>query len=106
MGGTITGISSTMTIPDKLIPIPLKQSLWTQLIDHFIDPDEGKTYKEVGSHVRCGTLAEPIFPLDLNVTWSPELRLSIFFSMILKPKLMESQMNFAEKILRSSKTKT
>jgi len=90
----------------RLEPIPLKESLWKQLIERYIDPDVGKTYKEVGRSVKYGTRDEPIiFPGPGGVTYSPEVRLSVYFSKILRPKLLETQRTFAQEILSSSKVK-
>jgi len=66
-------------------PAPLPDSLWKKLVERYIDPDEGKSYKEVGYIERLGTKAAPGAASRLK--WSPEMRLSHYFSRILFPQI-------------------
>jgi len=66
-------------------PAALPDGLWKRLIERYTDPDEGKSYKDVGSLNRLGTRTHPIY--ESPHKFSPEVRLSHYFSQILFPML-------------------
>lgn len=72
---------------DKLRPAPLPDALWKRLIERYIDPDERKSYKDVGKLDRLGTKSHPYSSEPGKKTWSPEVRLSHYFSQVLYPQI-------------------
>ncbi len=92
-----------------LVPAPLSPTLWKRLIERYQDPDEGKSYKEVGNRLRLGTKHVPGFTEEDTKElqkkfgrprgggWSPEVRLSFYFSTILYPKINSENIHILEK---------
>lgn len=68
-------------------PAPLPEGTWPKLTERYIDPDEGKSYAEVGAIDRLGTKDAPFF--NPGGRYGPELRLSHYFSQILYPRINE-----------------
>ena len=66
-------------------PAPLPGVLWKSLVERYIDPDEGKSYKDVGPLERLGTKAASA--AGSRDKWSPEVRLSHYFSQVLYPQI-------------------
>jgi len=71
-------------------PAPLPSNVWKRLIERYIDPTARKTYKELGPTGYLGPLTEAnpngYGPLGSTI-WSPEIRLSYYFSKVLFPQL-------------------
>jgi hypothetical protein len=84
--------------PSKLAlsiePASLPQGLWKRLIERYIDPDEGKTYKEVGEINRLGTKQHAY---EERYKYPPELRLSHYFSQELYPKVKNENAEIFQK---------
>ncbi len=92
-----------------LLPAPLPPTLWKRLIERYQDPDERKSYKEVGNRLRLGTKDEPYFTEEITKEfqkkfglpnrggWSPEVRLSFYFSNILYHKFYKENIDILEK---------
>jgi hypothetical protein len=86
----------TIKGPPTLIEAPLPEGLWNRLIGRYIDPDEGRSYKDVGYVDRLGTNAYPYIIIPKHPSsmrnpgeggWGPKVRLSHYFSQILYPKI-------------------
>jgi hypothetical protein len=88
--------ASKLEMPLKEAPLP--KGLWNRLIERYIDPDEGKTYKEVGAIGRLGTKQQPDFTNDPKL-WGfpPEVRLSHYFSRVLYPKVKNENAEIIQK---------
>jgi hypothetical protein len=65
---------------------PLPEGLWKRLIERYIDPDAGESYKDVGTIQRLGTVEEPSQSGRFHTA---EVRLAHFFSQILLPKVTQ-----------------
>ncbi len=87
---------------------PLPKGLWPKLIERFIDFDEGKTYKGAGNLARLGSKKAPFFTPETMKsrdyrgprTFTPETRLSLYFSNELYPKINEEHSLWVEKAKR------
>jgi hypothetical protein len=80
---------------------PLPDALWKRLTSRYIDPDENKSYKEVGNLDRLGTKAKPVLT-DKQKLFGPEVRLSFYFSKVLYPQLRDKNSGFAKKFSQVS----
>jgi hypothetical protein len=87
------GISVYMRGVDYMVPAPLPDALWQRLITRYVDPDEGKTYAEVGAINRLGTRQQPI----RSGLHGPQVRLSHYFSQVLYPSISDTNSDFATK---------
>lgn len=71
---------------------PLPGDTWDRLLERYTDPNEQRSFKDVGSISRLGTKKTPISPdltKDLPSVWPPRLRLSFYFSKVLYPELSQ-----------------
>ena len=66
-------------------PAPLPDSLWEKLLQRYTDPDEGKSFKDVGPLGAIGHQGRA--PASSADKWSPALRLSHYFSQVLYPQI-------------------
>lgn len=86
----------------------LPDALWTRLTERYVDPDEKKTYKDVGYIYRLGTKAVPgvdeeagrIMLRMQNRGWDPKWRLSFYFSEVLYPAIVERNEAFSKLVRR------
>jgi hypothetical protein len=108
---------SKIGAPDVVV-LPLADGLWEKLIDRFIDPDEGKSFKEVGELYRLGSRENPYFdedvtkqilkfrtaqdPLRSADRWTPKERLSHYLSAILGDALRHETEDSIRRIKRFS----
>lgn len=67
-------------------PEDLPEALWKRLTTRYIDPEEGKTYEEVGTIPRLGTTDKPS---DVKGMFQAKTRLAHYFSQILLPEVEE-----------------
>jgi hypothetical protein len=89
----------------KIEAAPLPDTLWKRLISRYIDPDEGKSYKDVADLDRLGTKDHPVIPKEIQHSWewngprkwSPEVRLSHYFSKVLYPKINDENSEIVQK---------
>ncbi|MEX2642340.1 MAG: hypothetical protein WD270_02725 [Acetobacterales bacterium] len=70
---------------ERTEPAPLPSALWKKLVERYPDPDEKKSFKDAGRLQRLGTVAEPA--AASRDGWSPEVRLSHYFSRVLYPQI-------------------
>jgi hypothetical protein len=87
-------------------PAPLPEGLWKRLIERYIDRDAGKSYKDVGSLDRLGTVKLPSYEAGNPTTgkkWSPEVRLSHYFSQILYRQINEENSEMVQRFRHLSK---
>jgi len=95
---TPTRKSNPSKLEEPLDPAPLPDALWKRLIERYVDPDEGKTYKEVGAIDRLGTRQNPVITQKyLLGGFPPEVRLSHYFSQELYPKIKERNAEIVQK---------
>jgi hypothetical protein len=78
-----------------IYPAPLPEGTWPKLVERYIDPDEGKSYAEVGAIDRLGTKDAPYF--NPGGRYGPNLRLSHYFSQILYPRIKEEHVQIVRK---------
>ena len=102
-----TKLDGNFTVAPGFEPIPLNPALWKRLIERYPDPDLGVSFKEVGPNNRLGPIGDHFAfadqmggPGDLGKQpFSPELRLSYYFSHVLAPRLSELHTQFARRTL-------
>ena len=98
----------TRLTPFALEPAPLPKGLWKRLVTRYIDPDEGKSYKEVGPLDRLGTKKAPFIDtkeytpkgLKAEKPFTPEVRLSHYFSNVLYPEIFKHNNKIVETFRR------
>ena len=86
----------------------LPDALWKRLTERYVDPDENKTYKDVGYIYRLGTKAVPgvdeeagrIMLRMQDRGWDPRWRLSFYFSEVLYPAIVERNEAFRTLVKR------
>jgi hypothetical protein len=79
----------TKLTPNATEPADLPSGLWKRLIERYIDPDEGKSYKDVGDKTILGTQKQTFLKAGGFEKFSPEARLSCYFSGIIYPMVRE-----------------
>jgi hypothetical protein len=93
----------------NLEPAPLPPGLWKELVKRYIDPDKGQSYKDVGPLERLGTVKAPWFdmneftPKEVKVVekpFTPEVRLSHYFSNVLYPEIFKENGKIVDKLRR------
>jgi len=98
--------------------LPLRDDLWEKLIDRFIDPDFGKSFKDVGELYRLGSAQNPYFdedttkqilkfrtardPLRSADRWTPKERLSHYLSVTLGEALRQKTEESIRRVKRFS----
>jgi hypothetical protein len=94
----------------RMTQAPLPDKLWPRLVQRYRDPDEQKSYKDVGRSLRLGTKAFPGFSDEVTKYfidelqtineggWWPEVRLSFYFGRILFPELNRENSAIVQKL--------
>jgi hypothetical protein len=81
-----------VTAPD------LPEALWKRLTTRYIDPEEGKTYEQVGTIPRLGTTDKPS---EAKGMFSAKTRLAHYFSQILLPEVEEQNTRVLQRMQAS-----
>ncbi|MGE0094552.1 MAG: hypothetical protein AB7M05_15935 [Alphaproteobacteria bacterium] len=79
-------------------PENLPDALWKRLTARYEDPEEGKTYDEVGPLHRLGTTD---LPTEAKGTFSPRTRLAHYFSQILLPEVEQQNVKVLQRMQAS-----
>jgi hypothetical protein len=97
----------TIEGPSVFSPAPLPPGIWKRLIERYQDPDEGKSFKDVGNSERLGTKKYPYLIKKIRKPtlldpgepgFRPEVRLSHYFSQILYPRVNDKNGEFLRKL--------
>lgn len=78
-----------------LQPALLPAGTWTRLTERYRDPDEGKSFAEVGAIDRLGTKEAPYY--NPGGRYGPELRLSHYFSRVLYPRIDDANQDIVQR---------
>jgi hypothetical protein len=82
--------------PSQPVVAPdLPDALWKRLIERFVDPDAGRSYSQVGTIQRLGTVASPS---PAKSYFDPDTRLAHYFSQILYPQIMNENSEIVQRI--------